>query len=121
LFSLWKDRAVRLWRIRGGDAFGGGEDQAGWKRRVGAVAGAGVFVVYQAGAERFWSLCARSAAKLERPAAVVMKVITGESHASTERKRAGRKSDPAPRNRLQTGFIPAKANLKGQKFWNEME
>jgi hypothetical protein len=59
-----------------GDAFGGGEDQVGWKRRVGAVAGAGVLVVYRAGAERFWSLCAPSAAKPERTAAVAMTVIT---------------------------------------------
>ena len=31
---------------------------------------------YRAGAERFWSLCAPSAAKLERTIAVVMTVIT---------------------------------------------
>jgi hypothetical protein len=62
-----------------------------------------------------------AAAKLERIAAVVTTVITvmtgdyRRSHASTEMKRAGRKSDPAPRNQLQTGLIPAKANLKGPK------
>jgi hypothetical protein len=62
-----------------------------------------------------------SAAKLERTAAVVMTVITamtvitGECHASTEMKRAGRKSDPAPRNGLQTSLIPAKANLNGPR------
>jgi hypothetical protein len=33
-----------------------------------------------------------------------------------EMKRAGRKSDPASRKRLQTGLIPAKANLKGPRI-----
>jgi len=65
-------------RVRGGNE-GGGENQAGRKRRVGALwmrarhRGA---LSHRAGAERSWSLCAPSATKLERTAAVVMTVIT---------------------------------------------
>jgi hypothetical protein len=83
--------------------------------------------LHRAGADGTERRCVRAAANLEGTAAVVMTVITvltvimGIPPFETERKRAGRKSDPAPRNRLQTGLIPAKANLKGQEFWNEME
>jgi hypothetical protein len=42
---------------------------------VDAVPVAGVPWVHRAGAEGFWSLCAPSAAKLDRIAAVVMTVI----------------------------------------------
>jgi len=44
------------------------------RRKFGFVSGCAV--VHRAGAERFWSLCAPSAAKLERIAAVVRSVIT---------------------------------------------
>jgi hypothetical protein len=79
----------------------------------------GCLWVHRARAERLCSLCAPSAATLEGTGVAMtvitmLAVITGFD-ASTERKRAGRKSDPAPRNRLRTSLIPAKANLNGPR------
>jgi len=86
---------------------------------------AGVPWPYRAGGERIERrLCAFSGHFgrdcLAMTVITMLTVITGFD-VSTEMKRAGPKSGPAPRNGLQTGLIPAKANLKGQEFWNESE
>jgi hypothetical protein len=116
---------VRLRRIRGGCAVGG-EDQAGWKRRIGGAVVIAVAMVHRAGADRSERRWGPSAAKLESVGVVmmitVMTVIMGIP--PFDRKEEGRtKERSCPKEPTPNG--PHSGEGKSQRAksfgmnWNE--